>query len=183
MCNKVDLPKLFRPVASCVFTSLCLFSLTAQFDARFQRRAEMILLVSRVAWVISSASTLLIPKMCFGAKSRGSMSLGGGCKSESNCFLWLGSGFLKQVLGWTSVSSSSGHKISCEKSSRAHSQSLSCVQLFATAQIVAHQAPLSMRFSRQEYQSGLAFPSPGDLPDPGIKPRSPTSPALAGPSL
>ena len=39
---------------------------------------------------------------------------------------------------------------------------------------VAHQAPLSMEFSRQESWSGLPFPSPGDLPDPGIKPRSPT---------
>ena len=39
---------------------------------------------------------------------------------------------------------------------------------------VAHQAPLSMGFSRQEYWSRLPFPSPGDLPDPGIKPRSPT---------
>ena len=39
---------------------------------------------------------------------------------------------------------------------------------------VAHQAPLSMEFSRQEYWNGLPFPSPGDLPDPGIKPRSPT---------
>ena len=38
---------------------------------------------------------------------------------------------------------------------------------------VAHQAPLSMEFSRQEYWSGLPFPSPGDLPDPGVKPRSP----------
>ena len=38
---------------------------------------------------------------------------------------------------------------------------------------VALQAPLSMEFSRQEYWSGLAFPSPGDLPDPGIEPRSP----------
>ena len=38
---------------------------------------------------------------------------------------------------------------------------------------VAHQAPLSMGFSRQEYWSELPFPSPGDLPDPGIKPRSP----------
>ena len=38
---------------------------------------------------------------------------------------------------------------------------------------VAHQAPPSMVFSRQEYWSGLPFPSPGDLPDPGIKPRSP----------
>ena len=42
---------------------------------------------------------------------------------------------------------------------------------------VAHQAPLSMGFSRQEYWSGLPFPSPGDLPNPGIKP---TSPALQG---
>ena len=39
---------------------------------------------------------------------------------------------------------------------------------------VAYQAPLSMGFSRQEYWSGLPFPSPGDLPDPGIKPRSPS---------
>ena len=39
---------------------------------------------------------------------------------------------------------------------------------------VAHQAPLSMGFSRQEYWSGLPFPSPGDLPDPGMEPRSPT---------
>ena len=39
---------------------------------------------------------------------------------------------------------------------------------------VAYQAPLSMGFSRQEYWSGLPLPSPGDLPDPGIKPRSPS---------
>ena len=38
---------------------------------------------------------------------------------------------------------------------------------------VAHQAPPSMGFSRQEYWSGLPFPSPGDLPDPGMEPRSP----------
>ena len=48
-------------------------------------------------------------------------------------------------------------------------KSLSRVQLFATPWTVAHQAPLSMGFSRQEYWSGLPFPSPGDLPDPGIK--------------
>ena len=53
-------------------------------------------------------------------------------------------------------------------------QSLSRVQLFATPWTVAHQAPQSMDFSRQEYWSGLPFPSPGDLPDPGIEPRSPT---------
>ena len=43
------------------------------------------------------------------------------------------------------------------------------VQLFVTPWTVAHQAPLSMGFSRQEYWSGLPFPSPGDLPNPGIK--------------
>ena len=51
-------------------------------------------------------------------------------------------------------------------------KSLSRVQLFVTPWIAAHQAPLSMGFSMQEYWSGLPFPSPGDLPDPGIKPRS-----------
>ena len=51
--------------------------------------------------------------------------------------------------------------------------SLSHVQLFATSQTVAHQAPLSMGFPRQEYWSGLPFSSPGDLPDPGLEPRSP----------
>ena len=45
---------------------------------------------------------------------------------------------------------------------------------------LAHQAPLSMEFSRQEYCSGLPFAIPGDLPNPGIKPQSPASPALIG---
>ena len=52
-------------------------------------------------------------------------------------------------------------------------KSLSRFQLFVTLWTVVYQAPLSMRFSRQEYWSGLPFPSPGDLPDPGIKPGSP----------
>ena len=52
-------------------------------------------------------------------------------------------------------------------------KSLSLVQLFETPWTVAHQAPPSMGFSRQEYWSGLPFPSPGDLPNPGIEPRSP----------
>ena len=52
-------------------------------------------------------------------------------------------------------------------------QSLSPVQLFATLWTVAYQAPLSMGFSREEYWSGLPFPSPGDLPNPGIEPGSP----------
>ena len=52
-------------------------------------------------------------------------------------------------------------------------KSLSRVRLFVTPWPVAHQAPPSMAFSRQEYWSGLPFPSPGDLPDAGIEPRSP----------
>ena len=52
-------------------------------------------------------------------------------------------------------------------------QSLSRIQLFATPWTGALQAPLSLGFSRQEYWSGLSFPSLGDLPNPGIKPRTP----------
>ena len=54
------------------------------------------------------------------------------------------------------------------------------VRLFATPWTVAHQAPLTMEFSRQEYWSGLPFPSPGHLPKPGVEP---TSPALQANSL
>ena len=57
---------------------------------------------------------------------------------------------------------------------------LSCVQLFATSWTIVCQAPVSIGFSWQEYWSGLPFPSPGDLPGPGMKPTSPVSPALAG---
>ena len=54
------------------------------------------------------------------------------------------------------------------------------VQLFATLWTIAHQALLSMGFSRQEYWSGLPHPPPGDLPEPEIKPVSLMSPVLAG---
>ena len=64
-----------------------------------------------------------------------------------------------------------------------HACMLSCfgrVQLSATLWTIALQAPLSMVFSRQEYWSGLLCPPPRDLPNPGIEPRSLTSPVLAG---
>ena len=53
----------------------------------------------------------------------------------------------------------------------------SCVRLFATLQTVAHQASLSMELSRQKYWSGLPFPSPEELPNPGIEPWAPASQA------
>ena len=59
-------------------------------------------------------------------------------------------------------------------------QSLSGIQLFVAPWTIARLVSLSMEFSKQEYWSGLPFPPPGDLPDPGIKPTSPVSPALAG---
>ena len=52
---------------------------------------------------------------------------------------------------------------------------LNCVQLLATPWTVARQAPLSMEFPSQEHWSRLPFPSPEDLPDPGIEPASPMS--------
>ena len=61
-------------------------------------------------------------------------------------------------------------------------KSLSFVLLFATPWTVAYQAPLSMGFSKQEYWSGMPFPPPGDLPDPGIEPGSPALQADALPS-
>ena len=62
-------------------------------------------------------------------------------------------------------------------------QSLSHVQLFATPQTIAHQAPLSIELSRQEYWSGFPSPSAGDLPDPGIGPRDQTRSPLQADSL
>ena len=73
--------------------------------------------------------------------------------------------------------------ISCAVTHNTHSQiphhikwsevAQSCLTLCNPVNCIAHQAPLSMGFSRQEYWSGLPFPPPGDLPDPGIEPRSP----------
>ena len=56
-------------------------------------------------------------------------------------------------------------------------QACSVMSDSATPWTITHQVPLSMEFSRQEYWSGLPFPSPGGLPDPGVEPTSPASPA------
>ena len=60
---------------------------------------------------------------------------------------------------------------------------LSEVQLYAIPWTVGRQAPLSMEFSKQEYWSGLPFPTPGDLPDTGIEKASPEYPGLQADSL
>ena len=70
----------------------------------------------------------------------------------------------------------------CTNDSVAAVYLLTCARLFATPRTVAHQALLSMGFSKKEYWSVLPFPFPGDLPDPGIEPGSP-SPALQVNSL
>ena len=62
-------------------------------------------------------------------------------------------------------------------------QSLWAMSDSATSQTVAHQAPLSMGLSRQEYWSGMPCPPPVDLPDPGIEPAFPVTPALQADSL
>ena len=61
-----------------------------------------------------------------------------------------------------------------------HAQLLSHVRLFGTPWTVARSAPLYMEYSRQEYWSGLSFPTPGDLPNPETEPVSLVSPVLAG---
>ena len=65
---------------------------------------------------------------------------------------------------------------SCNKRAKVKVKSLSRVRLFATPWTIAYQASQSIGFSRQEYRSGLLFPSPGDLPYPGIEPGSPALP-------
>ena len=65
-------------------------------------------------------------------------------------------------------------RVSRRKAKQSKAKSLSCVWLFVNPWTVAHQAPPFIRFSRQEYWNVLPFPSPGDLPNPGIEPRSPT---------
>ena len=77
-------------------------------------------------------------------------------------------------VGWdVNCYSCYGEQCGCSlKTLRSEVKSLSRVRLCATPWTAAYQAPPSMGFSRQEYWSGLPFPSPGDLPDPGMKPGS-----------
>ena len=80
------------------------------------------------------------------------------------------------VINWNRKECEKGHVCICM---HVRAQLLNCVRLFATPWIAACQAPLSMEFPRQEYWSGMSFPTQGDLPDSGIEPASLMSPALA----
>ena len=91
--------------------------------------------------------------------------LGAGREQPQTSFL------LHDVLHW--LDSRSQKPSSCLCVCVCVCESLSHVWLFATPRTVGHQASLSMEFSRQEYWSGLPFPSPEDLPSPGIEPWSP----------
>ena len=71
---------------------------------------------------------------------------------------------------------------SSPETEKSEMKSLSHVRLFATPWTVVYQAPPSMGFSKQEYWSKLPFPSPGDLPNPGIEPSSPALQTSALPS-
>ena len=71
-----------------------------------------------------------------------------------------------------------GHRLKEKKESEV---AQSCLTLCDPMDCIAHQAPQFMEFSRQEYWSGLPFPSPGDLPNPGVEPRSPALQAGALP--
>ena len=87
---------------------------------------------------------------------------------------------IRAILDWSSLVFFSGpfeeaSQLACAK---VHVCMLSHVKLFVTARTAAHQAPLSMGFSRQEYWSELPCPPPGDLPNPGIESASPASSAL-----
>ena len=73
-----------------------------------------------------------------------------------------------------------GNTILLDRGACLHAQSLSCVWLFVTPWTVAHQAPLSKGFSRQESWSWLPCPPPGDLPSLGIEPKPLMSPVMAG---
>ena len=101
-----------------------------------------------------------------------------GCESESHSVMsdslkpydYTVNGILQaRILEWVAFPFSRKVKVKVKV------KSLSLVRLFVTLWTVAYQASLSMGFSRQEYWSGLPFPSPGDLPDPGIEPLSPAS--------
>ena len=84
-----------------------------------------------------------------------------------------GQGSLVSCHLWSRTESDTTEAMQQQQQQQQQQQSLSHVLIFVTPWTAAHQAPLSMKFSMQEYWSGLPFPFPGDLPDPGLEPGSP----------
>ena len=114
-----------------------------------------------------------------------------GCSHQQNDPQKQHAGLKKQIIGYIHYDPIYGKFIKicfrnrnmCGKTiKKVKVKSLSHIRLFATPWTIAHQPPLSMGFSRQEYWSGLPFPSPGDLPNPGTEPGSPALQADALPS-
>ena len=106
------------------------------------------------------------------------MAMGGDFLDQGQCLFSAPLEFESQADGTNTVTLGKDYSIKVTVKVK----SLSRVRLFVIPWTVVYQASLSMGFSRQEYWSGLPFPSPGDLPDPGIKPRSPALQADALPS-
>ena len=100
--------------------------------------------------------------------------------ASSESWWWTGKPGVLQSMGSQRVRHNWGTKLTYLLNMVSSECVLSPVLLFETPWTVAHQAPLSMGFSRHEYQSGLPFPTPGDFPNPGIEHTSFVSPALAG---
>ena len=117
-------------------------------------------------WTISNYGPQLAPNKKRGTGKQMDQWGKQGRKEGNLCVL--DSGLVKMPLSWSNDSTGV----------RAYGCSVVSVVSLCDPMNCAHQAPLSMGFYRQEYWSGLPCPPPGDLPDPGIKPSSPASPAL-----
>ena len=139
--------------------------------------------------VAKSSRTLLRPHGLWPTRLHGpwdfpGKNTGAGCHSPlQGIFQTQGSNpSLFGLLHWQANSLPRSHLGSPVASISEVSEVARCVRLFATPWTVPHQAPPSMGFSRQEYWSGLPFPSAGDLPNSGIEPWSPTLQTDALPS-
>ena len=104
------------------------------------------------SWQIDGETVETVADFIFGGSK---ITVDGDCSHEIKRRLFLGRKVMTNLVKWNEM------------------KPLSCVGIFETPWTVAHQAPPSMGFSRQEYWSGLPFPSPEDLPNPGMEPGSP----------
>ena len=132
------------------------------------KKCSTYLITTKKIQIKSTMSSYLIPEAQLPSRRRESTETG----SERNAYTLL----VDMLIGPTTMGNSMKirQKIKNRPTMKwSEVTLLSCARLFATPWTVVYKAPLSMEFSRQECWSGLPFPSPGDLPDPGIEPRSP----------